>query len=146
MKRPVGVTVVSVLVFVGGGILLLTALPYLGFTALQSPLFLGTTTGFDSVAMLGSGVIGMVLGVLSIAVGIGLLSLKRWAWLTGLVVWVSTLVLSAIQLAVSGIAVLPILTVVLSVAILVYLTREQVFGAVGVEVPEHYTTHRPSAA
>lgn len=146
MKRPVGVTIVSALAFVGGGALLLMSLGYLGFASLQTPLLLGATAGYDSTMLLGSGLITLALGVLSIAMGIGMMSLKRWAWLTGIVVWVSTLVLSAIQLAVNGIAVMPVLAVLISVAILVYLSREQVFGAVGIETPEHFTTHHPSAA
>jgi len=146
MKRPVGVTIVSIIAFVGGGVLLLMSLGYLGFASLQTRLLLGTTAGFDATIMLASGVISLVLAVLSVATGVGMMSLKRWGWLTGIVAWVSALVLSVIQIVVSGFALMPVFTVLIAVATLAFLSREQVFEAVGIEAPEHITTHHPSAA
>ena len=102
MKRPVGITIVSVLAIIGGGIQLLASLGYLGFTALRTPLILGVVSGMSPAMLLGTGVLSLIIGVLAIAFGIGALSLKSWSWLTGLIVWGVSLVFSVVQLSVTG--------------------------------------------
>ncbi len=56
MKRPVGVTIVSVLAIIGGAIQLLSSLGYLGFSALRTTDCLGTLSGISPVMILGTGV------------------------------------------------------------------------------------------
>jgi len=146
MKRPVGITVLSILAIIGGGIQLLSSLGYFGLTTVRTPLILGVVTGMSPAMILGTGVLSLIIGVLAIAFGIGALSLKSWAWMTGLVVWGVSLVFSVIQLSVTGISVLPVLAALFAVAILVYLSSAPVREALGVEVGSHSTTHHPSAA
>jgi hypothetical protein len=145
MKRPVGVTIVSVLAIIGGGIQLLASLGYLGFTALRTSLILGTVSGITPTMILGTGVLSVLIGVLAIAFGIGALSLKTWSWLTGLIVWGTSLLISVVQLAVTGVAFVPVVSGIIAVAILVYLSSAPVRTALGVETGDHYTTHTPSA-
>ena len=145
MKRPVGVTIVSVLGILGGAIMLLSSLGYLGVTALRTSLILGVMSGISPIMVLGTGVLSMIIGVVAITFGIGALSLKSWAWMTGVVVWGASLVLSVLQLAVAGTAVIPLLSAVVAVAILGYLSSASVREAFGVEIGGHSTTHHPSA-
>jgi hypothetical protein len=145
MKRPVGVTVVSVLAIIGGAIQLLSSLGYLGFSGLRTSVILGVVSGLSPAMMLGSGVLSLVVGVLAIGFGIGALSLKSWAWITGLVVWGVSLVFSVVQLAVIGFGILPVVSAVVALAILIYLSSAPVREALGIESGGHYTTHHPSA-
>ncbi len=146
MKRPVGITIVSVLALIGGGIQVLSSLGYFGLTTLRTPLILGVVSGMSPAMILGTGVLSLIIGVLAIAFGIGALSLKSWSWLTGIVVWGTSLVFSLIQLSVTGISVLPVLAAIFAVSILAYLSTVSVREALGVEVGGHSTTHHPSAA
>jgi hypothetical protein len=145
MKRPVGVTIVSVLAIIGGAIQLLASLGYLGFSALRTTIVLGTLSGITPVMIMGTGVLSMIIGVLAIAFGIGALSLKSWSWLTGLFVWGASLLVSVVQLAVTGVAFVPVVSGIIALAILVYLSSTPVRSALGVETGDHYTTHTPSA-
>jgi len=145
MKRPVGVTIVSVLAIIGGALVFLSSLGYLGLAALRTSMFIGVISGLSPSLVLGTGVISLIVGVMAIAFGFGALSMKSWAWLTGVVVWGTSLVLSVVQLAVTGIALIPTLTAVVAVAILGYLSSAPVREALGVQTGEHYTTHHPSA-
>ena len=47
--------------------------------------------------------------------------------------------------AVTGIALVPVLSALVAVAILIYLSTASVREALGVEIGSHYTTHHPSA-
>jgi hypothetical protein len=145
MKRPVGITVVSVLAIIGGAIQLLAALGYLGLSALRTSLILGVVSGISPAMMLGTGALSLIIGVTAIAFAIGALSLKSWAWVTGLIVWGVSLVVSVIQMAVIGVAFVPVATALVAVAIIVYLSSTTVREALGVQSSEQYTTHHPSA-
>ena len=146
MKRPVSITIVSILSIAGGAALVLEAIGYLGFPALRTTFFLGTLTGYSSLMLLVSGVLTLAMGAIAVVAGIGALSLRRWAWLTGLVVWGASVVFAGVQLVSSGVALMPVLVGIVAIVTLIYLSSERVFGLFGVETPEHYTTHHPSAA
>jgi hypothetical protein len=82
-KRPAGVTVIVILLFLVGGLSLLWSLLVFGIGGLSS--FFGGLIGADQVSAFGSstawsGFLGLVTGVFQIVVGFGLLAMKRWAW------------------------------------------------------------------
>ncbi len=146
MKRPVGVTILSVLALIGGSVLVLSSLGYLGISALRTSILVGVLSGMPPLLVMSAGVVSLILGGLAITFGIGALSMKSWAWMTGMVVWSLSLVLGIAQLALTGISVVPVLSVVIGIAILAYLASGSVREAFGIESGEHYTTHHPSAA
>lgn len=145
MKRPVGVTIVAVLAIIGGSMQLLSSLGYLGLSALRTPILLGAVTGIAPAMMFWIGVLSLSIGVLAIASGIGALSLKKWAWLTSLVVWGTGLILSVIQMGVTGFGVVSVASGIIALAILIYLMTVPVFSAFGIETAEQRSTHHPSA-
>jgi hypothetical protein len=149
MKRPAGVTVLAVLALVGGTIQLVSSLGFFGVSLFQMPAWMGVFAGVSSAAMLSAGVFSLAIAIAAIAFGVGALQLRSWAWLTGMVVYGIELVAGIVQLLSTGVAVYPILMVVLSVAIVAYLASATVREAFGVEMSGgHYTSshHHPTAA
>lgn len=91
-QRPVGITILGVLVLLASVVLAIAGV--LGIFA--SPLGLIPGSGLNGVALFSGGVLFLVLGVVLGLAGSGLMHLRRWAWWlaigTTLVVLVWTLV------------------------------------------------------
>jgi hypothetical protein len=88
MRRPTGITIIAVLYIVLAVLSLLWSGLVFGVGGLSS-LF-GGLFGADNVATFGttsawSGFLGILTALVQIVVAIGLLSLKRWAWILALV-------------------------------------------------------------
>lgn len=88
MKRPTGITLIAVMFIALAVLSLLWSGLVFGFGGLGS--FVGGLFGADSVARLGtssawSGFVGFLTSLVQIAVAIGLLAMKRWAWFLALV-------------------------------------------------------------
>lgn len=87
-KRPAGVTVIVILLFIMAGISLLWSLMLFGVGGL-SALF-GGLFGADQVSAFGnntawSGFLGLLTGIVQIVVAFGLLGMMGWAWWLALV-------------------------------------------------------------
>ena len=88
MRRPTGITIIAVLYIVLAALSLLWSGLVFGVGGLSS-LF-GGLFGADNVADFGtssawSGFLGILAALMQIVVAIGLLSLKRWAWILALI-------------------------------------------------------------
>jgi hypothetical protein len=88
MKRPTGITILAVVYIALAVLSLLWSGLVLGLGGLGS-LF-GGLLGADNVAAFGtssawSGFLGIVVALVQIIVAIGLLSMKRWAWILALI-------------------------------------------------------------
>ena len=145
MKRPVGVTVISAVAIVGGLLQMVSAFGYLILPAMRTPFLFGAVTGIAPALLFWTGLVSLTIGVAAIAGGVGALSLKRWAWVTNIVVWAAALVFGVISMIASGVALIPGLTVICSIVILAYLSTAKVFELFGVQRAEHVSTHHPSA-
>lgn len=87
-KRPAGITVIAIVLFILGGLSLLWSALVFGFGGLST--MFGGLIGADQVAAFGtstawSGFLGLLTGVVQIVVGFGLLGMKNWAWWLALV-------------------------------------------------------------
>lgn len=86
MQRPTGVTVISVLGFIGSGLLLLAALGmFLGGAILSS---LAARPGIGMMAGIGGVIVGVVficIAAVYLVLGIGLWKLQEWARILTLV-------------------------------------------------------------
>lgn len=89
MQRPTGVTILAVLEFIGGVLGLLGACGLLGLGALGGAAGIAGSGGDGSQAAaagvlgvlgIGLGVVTLVLAIVGIIIGVGLWTLKRWAW------------------------------------------------------------------
>jgi hypothetical protein len=88
MKRPRGVTIIAILYIVLAILSLLWSALLLGFGGVSS-LF-GGLLGAEGMAAFGTanawaGFVGIVAGVIQFAVAIGLLAMKKWAWILALI-------------------------------------------------------------
>lgn len=136
MKRPVGITIIAVLYIVLAVLSLLWSGLVFGVGGLSS-LF-GGLFGADNVAAFGtssawSGFLGIVAALVQIVVAIGLLSLKRWAWILALVSVALTVVQGIVGIFGGGLFAFMcgILGLAIPVGILIYLLlpgTRRVFG------------------
>ena len=136
MRRPTGITIIAVLYIVLAVLSLLWSGLIFGVGGLSS-LF-GGLFGADNVTDFGtssawSGFLGIIAAVLQIVVAIGLLSLKRWAWILALVSVAVTVVQGIVGIFGGGpfAFMCGILGLAIPVGILIYLLlpgTRRVFG------------------
>ena len=99
-QRPIGITIISVLMIIGGIILIFTGL---------TPLFIGPLISLDSssnysTSALGSlitigGLVLVALGIASLIVSWGLLKGKEWARTITLIISIIAIIIAIISLA-----------------------------------------------
>ena len=137
MKRPTGITIIAILYIVLAILSLLWSGLVFGVGGLSS-LF-GGLVGAESVAAFGvssgwAGFLGIVTAVVQFIVAIGLLSMKKWAWILALIGVGLTVVQGVVSLFAGG----PFgfmcggLALIIPVIILIYLLRPTIRGAFGV--------------
>lgn len=78
-RRPIGVTILAILLILGGLLFILISIAVLFFSVLLIP-----SVGYIGVAV---GVVVLILSILILATGFALLSLRPWAW------WLAVIVL-----------------------------------------------------
>jgi len=137
MSRPTGVTILAILYIVLAVLSLLWSGLVFGLGGLGS-LF-GGLFGASNVAALGtssawSGFVGILGALVQITVAIGLLSMKRWAWILALVGVVLTVVQGIAGILGGGpfAFMCGILGLAIPVGILIYLLRPGIRQAFGV--------------
>jgi hypothetical protein len=126
MRRPTGITIIAVLYIILAVFSLLWSGLVFGVGGLSS-LF-GGLFGADNVAAFGtssawSGFLGILAALVQIVVAIGLLSLKRWAWILALVSVALTVVQGIVGIFGGGLFAFMcgILGLAIPVGILIYL-------------------------
>ena len=138
--RPAGVTILAVLAILGAIALLIG-----GVAVIAVGLVIGTyvgsqltsslaSSGYSQLASLGAGTIAiiltvigavlLILGILYLAVGVGFLGGKGWAWTLGLIVSIVSIVIDIVQIAFGAFS--NVLGVVIGIIIVYYLTRPRV--------------------
>ncbi|TMI07510.1 hypothetical protein E6H34_07945 [Candidatus Bathyarchaeota archaeon] len=139
--RPTGVTVLAVLAILGAIVLLFSGAVLIGLGLLLGTLTASvditsaiTNAGYPGLSSLGVGTISaliiglgaaiLILGILYLAVGIGFLGGKRWAWNLGIIVSVIGIILDVIQMIGGNYG--SILSLIISLLIIYYLMRPHV--------------------
>lgn len=137
-RRPTGVAVVAALYYFLGLLSLLWSLLVFGFGGLSS--FFGAIVGAEQMAAFGeatawSGFLGLFSAVVQIAIGFGLLGMKKWAWFLALIGVGITVLQGVVGILTGG----PYgfmcgsLVIVIPIAILVYLLRPVTRRAFGMQ-------------
>ncbi len=138
--RPTGVTILAVLSIIaaiafllGGAVLIGLGLVIGTYAASQVTSSLATA-GFSGLASLGTGTIAaiitaigaiaLILGILYLAVGVGFLGGKGWAWTLGMIVSIIGIVLDVVQIGFG--AYYNVLGLIIGIIIVYYLTRPHV--------------------
>lgn len=116
--RPTGVTIIAVLAILGGIFGILGGLALIGLSAVAATLV--PFAGFAVII----GAIILLLGLLDLAIGIGFLSGKGWAWTFGLIVGVISIIFAVAQIAVGFPT--AIVSLIFWLIIIYYLTRTHV--------------------
>ncbi|MEM2928510.1 MAG: hypothetical protein QXP60_06065 [Nitrososphaerota archaeon] len=134
-ERPLGVTILAILEAIGG-IIYLAGILLIG-------LFLGMMTGFmpeeipemgffggflGMIALVGS-IVLLILGLVSFLLAYGLWTGKGWAWTLTLIFSIIGILLGLVSLPVG------IITILINVVILYYLTRPHVKAFFGKAPP-----------
>jgi hypothetical protein len=130
-QRPTGITVISILVIIGGLILLFTGI---------SPLVIGPLISIDSdysTSSLGflitiGGLVLVILGIASLIVSWGLLKGKRWARTITLIISFIAIIFAIISLVSSG-ELTHVISIIIYGIIIYYMFTDKVklfFGSV----------------
>jgi len=139
-SRPTGVTILAVLAILGAIFLLFSGAVLIGlglvigtYAASQITSALATA-GYPGLASLGAGTIAaiitafgaifLILGLLDLALGVGFLGGKSWAWTLGMIVSVINIVWNILQIAFGSYS--SALGLIIGVIIVYYLTRPHV--------------------
>jgi uncharacterized membrane protein len=123
-SRPLGITIAAIAVILSGIMLIGTALGMLGF--------LGTDIVPADGDPQATGWGALLVGVISVVAGVGLLTLKRWAWILALVATglaVGAAAWALIRHGVDGIVWALVLAGVVAFIILAYLLQRNVKNA-----------------
>jgi hypothetical protein len=136
MKRPTGISILAVVYIVLAVLSLLWSGLVFGVGGLSS-LF-GGLFGADNVAAFGtssSWSLGIITALVQLVVAIGLLSMKRWAWILALVSVALTVVQGIVGIFGGGpfAFMCGILGLAIPVGILIYLLRPGIRQAFGMQ-------------
>ena len=112
-KRPTGVTIIAILIIIGGIVLLLGGLSLIGTGALlslSSTETVQTDAGsIESAELAALGMVPLILGAILLILGIaylvvsyGLLKGKGWAWIVTVVVTIIGLIIQIISAIITG--------------------------------------------
>jgi uncharacterized membrane protein (DUF2068 family) len=104
--RPLGVTILAVLEWIGAILVLITAI---GLIALGAAIPL-----FGALGLI-FGVIMLLLALVSFIIGYGLFTLKSWAWMLAIIFNILDIIL--------GIVAFDIITIIISLIIVIYLQQ-----------------------
>jgi len=127
--RPFGLSILAVGAVIVGALALLGAAGW--WAASDGVLFLPRLHGVERLVALALLALGaLALGALELALAYGLWNLRSWAWPLGIGLETAALVLSVLQLG-RGIPGSHLLTLVLAVLTLWYLSRPRVRAALG---------------
>ncbi len=126
MKRPVGVTIISVLAIIYGAIQILASIPLLGFkismvASLPEGLLVATSGTLGMV----TGLLMLAFGVLFLAAGIGGLRLHSWAWVVGVIAFAVNTIF-AVGLLFTAFSWYAVLSVAVSAGLVAYLYSHDV--------------------
>ena len=135
MKRPTGVTILAVAAIVYGVFNLLLALLGLLGSALLASGIAAAAIKYSAGTLVYATITDAVIGIVFLVFGIGALQLKGWGWTTGVVALVLEIVRQIVGAVMQGLKagamVREGVTVVIAVALLVYLFQPTVRAAFG---------------
>jgi len=125
-NRPVGITILSIISFIIGGLSILLGIGIMTLSGFLIAMLRIPPIGFlisSIVAIIGIGII--IIGILGILVGWGLLRGKNWARIISIIASIISFVIGIFLLITPGYG-FGILNILASTIIIYYLTRDHV--------------------
>ena len=123
-NRPLGVTIISILMILSGIVSIVS-----GLIGVVGALSLSTISPQSDVATLSIGLMGVsvfiiILGIATLAIAWGLLKGKRWAWTITVIISIISILLSLVGIAIGGYY--QVISLILYGIILYYLYKTDV--------------------
>ena len=107
-KRPIGVTILSILAIIGGIALLIGGFLFILFAGLLSgsPIEISSDSSIDIASLsflpMILGIIMVIIGIIYLAVSYGLLKGKGWAWIITVIVTIIALIVQIVSAIIIG--------------------------------------------
>jgi hypothetical protein len=118
-KRPLGVTIVAILMIINGIILIGS-----GIFGVSTAGLLGTDLGALAGAIAATSSIVIAVGVASLIIAWGLITGKGWAWIVTIIISIISIIMSIIAIATGSFG--SIISLIINGAILYYMYRPDV--------------------
>ena len=112
-KRPLGVTIVAILMIINGIILILTGAGGIAVGAILDIAFIGVASG-----------VLIALGIAALVVAWGLIKGKGWAWIVTVILSIISIIMSIIAIAGGNFG--SIISLIINGVILYYMYRSEV--------------------
>jgi hypothetical protein len=130
-QRPLGITILGILAIIGGvlGFFGSLAIIFAGSVVATAGAATGTATSGAFYSLLG--ILFLVFSIGDIAVGIGFLTLKQWAWTLGVGLQVVGIVIDILFITQGSSVGSEVINILLSAVIIYYLLRPEVKAAFG---------------
>lgn len=131
MKRPLGVTILAILAFIGGILAILAGVGAVAVGGIATGAAAAAAAHVSTVFLMGMGIALLVVGVLDIVLGVGFWRLSPWAWTLGIALQILGLIIAGVYVSqgspISG----QILGIAINLAVLIYLFTPGVRKAFG---------------
>ncbi len=131
MKRPIGVWIIGILALINAIFTILGAITALGVTGLAMMGKLGTEgEGLGGEALI-VGISSLIIGVILLVFALSFLRLRPWAWTALMIVELFVIVVAVVQFIFAGFHWSSLVTIIIPVIIVFYLTRPRIRQAFG---------------
>lgn len=117
-ERPTGVTIIALLIIIGGALGVIGGL-------------VGLLGSDSSGALVGASIGALIVAAAQLIVGIGLWTLQKWAWTLAVIVLGLRVVVDLVLIFTGGLAAAAIVNLVITAILLWYLFRPNVQQAFG---------------
>ena len=137
-NRPIGVTIIAILIIIGGIALLIGGLGFIAFAGIlsisSSEITSNSLIEIASLSFLPMGIGMMIIGIIYLAVSYGLLKGKGWAWIVTIIVTIIGLIIEIVSAVITGLVtssieaalVSHVIVIIISGVIIFYLYRPNV--------------------
>ena len=103
-NRPIGVTIIAILIIIGGIVLLIGGLLFLAFAGILSSIENSSNSSIGIATLISLPLsLGMVIiGIIYLIVSYGLLKGKGWAWIITIIVIIIELIIQIVSAVITG--------------------------------------------
>jgi hypothetical protein len=131
MKRPIGVWIIGILALIVAILRILGGFAALGVGGLAMTGTLGEEAGSLGAQALGVGIASLIVGFLVLIFAVAFLGLQPWSWTALMILELLTIVVVVVQFIFDGFHWSSLVTIIIPVIIVFYLSRPRIRQAFG---------------